>query len=134
MIAGADSRLTLAKGLRELADRSSEIELRNALSRSYYSIYHAAKVLWPKVDHHNIAEELGKLDRQAGLDLEILQRLRSLADYDPQFVEREFGGDLGRFRNEVRTRLEDGAVVFQRIVLEISSGRGQRRSDDGGRI
>ena len=43
-----DSRLELAKALRELADGSSEAALRNALSRSYYSIFHAANVLFAK--------------------------------------------------------------------------------------
>jgi len=34
MIAAVDARLKFARGLRELADHSSEIELRNALLRS----------------------------------------------------------------------------------------------------
>jgi len=119
MIAAADSRLRFARSLRELADRSSEIELRTALSRSYYSIYHATKALLPRVDHHNIAEELGKLNQQAGLDIEILQKLRSQADYDPQFVEREFDGSLELFRMEVQERLEQGRRIFRWLIDEI---------------
>jgi uncharacterized protein (UPF0332 family) len=119
MIGAPDSRLRFARDLRELADRSSEIELRNALSRSYYSIYHAAKVLWPKVDHHNIAEEMGKLDRQTGLEIEVLQKLRSQADYDPQFVEREFEGSLELFRIQVQERVEQGRRIFRRLTDEI---------------
>jgi uncharacterized protein (UPF0332 family) len=124
MIAVADSRLRFARSLRELADRSSEIELRSALSRSYYSIYHATKALLPKVDHHNIAEELGKLDRQVGLDIEILQKLRSQADYDPQFVEREFEGSLELFRIEAQERVEQGRRIFRWLTDEI--GRKQQ--------
>ncbi len=119
MIAAEDSRLKFARSLRELADRSSEIELRTALSRSYYSIYHATKALLPRVDHHNIAEELGKLDRQAGLDIEILQKLRSQADYDPQFVEREFDGSSELFRMEVQERLEQGRRIFRWLIDEV---------------
>jgi uncharacterized protein (UPF0332 family) len=123
MMAVADSRIRFARSLRELADRSSEAEMRNALSRSYYSIYHAAKVLSPKIDHHNIAEELGRFDQQVGLDIEILQKLRSQADYDPRFVEREFEGSLELFRIQVQERVEQGRRIFRWLMDEI--GRNQ---------
>jgi len=107
--------------LRELADHSSEVELRNSLSRSYYSIYHAAKVLLDKIDHHNIAEELSKLNPQAGMEIEVetLQILRARADYDPTFVEREFGGNLEAFRIEVQKRLEQSREIFRWISAEL---------------
>ena len=74
-----DSRLALAKAPRELADGSSEAALRSALSRSYYSIYHAANALLGKVDHHDIAEKLAKIDPELQAKVEKLKQLRSLS-------------------------------------------------------
>jgi uncharacterized protein (UPF0332 family) len=104
-----DSRLELAKALRELADGSSEAALRNALSRSYYSIFHAANVLFGKVSHGDIARKLGSIDLELESQVEKLQQLRSQADYDPNFVDREFKGDLERFRLDVRRQVDEGA-------------------------
>jgi len=69
--AGDNSRLVLAKALRELADGSSEAALRGALSRSYYSIFHAANVLLGKLTHEEIAEKLGEIDPELGARVRI---------------------------------------------------------------
>jgi hypothetical protein len=71
-----DSRLSLAKALRELVDGSSEAALRSALSRSYYSIYRVANALLGKVDHHDIAERLAKIDPELQAKVEKLKQLR----------------------------------------------------------
>jgi uncharacterized protein (UPF0332 family) len=113
------SRLALAKGLRELADGSSEAVLRSALSRSYYSIFHAANVLLGKVTHEDIAEKLGEIDPELGERVKDLRRLRSLADYTPGFIDLEFGGDVELFRQEARDRVNEGLKVFNRVVREI---------------
>ncbi len=113
------SRLALAKGLRELADGSSEAALRSALSRSYYSIFHAANVLLGKVTHEDIVEKLGEVDPELGERVKDLRRLRSLADYTPGFIDLEFGGDVELFRQEARDRVNEGLKVFNRIVQEI---------------
>jgi uncharacterized protein (UPF0332 family) len=63
--------LVLAKALRELADGSSEAALRGALSRSYYSIFHAANVLLGKLTHEEIAEKLGEIDPELGARVRI---------------------------------------------------------------
>src|SRR5271167_3973328 len=112
------SRWLLAKSLRELADGSSEGALRSALSRSYYSIFHAANVLFGKVSHGDIAKKLGAIDPKLGERVERLQQIRSQADYDPKFVEREFGGDLEKFRLDARERMDEGLTVFNRIMGE----------------
>ena len=117
-VAGS-SRLALAKGLRELADGSSEATLRSALSRSYYSIFHAANVLLGKVDHDDIAEKLGTIDPELEARVKKLQQLRSQADYDPGFVEREFKGDLEKFQLDAREQISEGLTVFNRILGEI---------------
>jgi hypothetical protein len=48
-----------------------------------------------------------------------LQQLRSLADYDPSFVEREFKGNLEHFRLDVKRQVEEGLSVFNRVLSEI---------------
>lgn len=114
-----DSRLELAKTLRALADGSSEVLLRSALSRSYYSIFHATKVLFGKVSHSDIAKKLGSIDPELEARMEKLQQLRSQADYDPMFVEREFKGNLEQFRLDVRRQVDEGLLVFSRVLREI---------------
>ncbi len=118
---GDKARLGLAKRLRELADNSSEAQLRASLSRSYYSIYHAAKVLLDNVHHHNIAKELGGIDPKLGEDVEVLRKLRDQADYDPALVGREFGGDQDLFRGEVKKQVDKGLTVFRRILRELEN-------------
>ena len=117
-------RLELAVQLRELADHASEAELRSSLSRSYYSIYHAARELGEigykeKVDHPNIVEFLGKVDPQLKESVGAFKRLRSQADYDETLIKREFGGDLEGFRAEVLKQLDESRLVFRSILLEI---------------
>jgi hypothetical protein len=119
MSSAVDSRLELAKTLRALADGSSEVVLRSALSRSYYSIFHATKVLFGKVSHSDIAKKLGSIDPELEVRMEKLQQLRSQADYDPMFVEREFKGNLEQFRLDVRRQVDEGLSVFSRILREI---------------
>jgi uncharacterized protein (UPF0332 family) len=114
-----DPRFELAKALRELADGSTEAMLRNALSRSYYSIFHAANVLFGKVSHGDIAKKLGNIDSELEARVDKLQQLRSQADYDPNFVEREFKGNLEQFRLDVRRQVDEGLSVFNRILGEI---------------
>jgi uncharacterized protein (UPF0332 family) len=119
MDVASSSRLVLARALRELADGSSEAALRAALSRSYYSIFHASNVLFGKVSHGDIAKRLGSLDSELEVRVEKLQQLRSQADYDPKFVEREFKGNLEQFRLEVRHQVDEGLTIFNRILGEI---------------
>jgi len=114
-----DSRLALAKALRELADGSSEAALRSALSRSYYSIFHAANVLFGGVSHANIAAKLGSLDASLKERMEKLQQLRMQADYDPKFLEREFKGNFEQFQVDARRGVEEGLTVFNRVLGEI---------------
>lgn len=120
----SDSRLALAKALRELADGSSEAALRSALSRSYYSIYHAAKVLDRKIDHHNIDSELEKVEEGLGKRAGALKELRQGADYNPGFIHLEYGGNLELFKQRARDSVNEGLKVFDRIVREIEDRSG----------
>jgi uncharacterized protein (UPF0332 family) len=114
-----DRRLALAKALRELADGSSEAVLRSALSRSYYSIYHAAKVLDRKIDHHNINSELEKVEKGLGEKASAVKELRQGADYNPRFIELEYGGNVELFKQKARDSVNEGLKVFERIIREI---------------
>src|SRR5271163_5008760 len=113
------SRLALAKGLRELADGSSEAALRSALSRSYYSIYHAAKVLDGKIEHDNLVTELEKVEKGLGEKAGAIKQLRARADYTPGFIDLEYGGNLEVFKREARRQVNEGLNVFDRIIREI---------------
>lgn len=117
-------RLALAEGMRENADRSEQ-ELRDALSRSYYSVYHAARVWAGKEEgglgHKRLIEEVKKKDSQVAKDLGELYRLRENADYDPQMVARDYNGDLERFRTMVSEKLDKARGVYNRILTEIKA-------------
>jgi uncharacterized protein (UPF0332 family) len=120
MNVGDDSRLALANALRELADGSSEAALRSALSRSYYSIFHAAKVLDRRIGHHNIVLELEKVEKGLGEKTGALKELRQGADYTPGFIDSEYGGSVEVFKEEARRQVNEGLWVFNRIVQEIA--------------
>jgi hypothetical protein len=128
MDAVGSSRVSLAKGLRELADGSSEAALRTALSRSYYSILHIAQVLDEKIRHDSLASELEKIESGLGERVSRLKDLRAKADYNPGFVQAEYGGDIELFKLEARHQVNEGLRVFDRIVREI-----EERSRNGSR-
>jgi len=119
-----EARLVLARRFREQADRSSEQDLRDALSRSYYALYHAGIVLLGKaVSHREFPAELEKFDTALAQTVSNLQKLRSKADYDPEMVSRDYASDLELFRLKVGESLEEGRGAFQRLLLEIAKQR-----------
>ena len=115
------ARLALAGRLRELADNSSESELRNALSRSYYSLFHASLVLLGRdwIRHENLPNQLDQIYPALGRTVEELSKLRERADYEPDFVTREFSGDLDLFRAKTADWLEQGRTAYERLLEEI---------------
>jgi uncharacterized protein (UPF0332 family) len=120
--------LGLAKRLRELADGLDEAELRSALSRSYYSVFHAARALGKadrnkKVSQGNIVDAMSEIDQSLGTLINELRDIRHKADYDETYVEREFGWDIEIFRSEVRRRLDQGAFAYQRILLQLERSK-----------
>jgi uncharacterized protein (UPF0332 family) len=119
MSSGVDARLVLARGLRESADGSSEVALRAALSRSYYSIFHSARVLDRKIRHRNIASELEKVEKGLGEKAGALYELRQGADYNPGFIDERYGGSVEAFKEDARRQVNEGLRVFERIVREI---------------
>ena len=118
----SQERLALAIKLRNEVDDHNEATLRNKLSRSYYAVFHAAHALLKRyVPHENLTRELAKIDENIAAQVDVLQTLRSRADYNFNFVNQEFDGDLGKFRDEVQARVADGRIVFQRILQLIDS-------------
>ena len=115
-------RLVLAEGLRQLADHSSESELRDALSRSYYSLFHAGLVLLgrDRIRHENLPKALKDVDPELATTVDQLSKLRELADYDPEWVAREFGGDVDIFREKTADALELGRTAYRRLIDEIA--------------
>jgi len=114
------SRLALAEGLRERADHSSESELRDALSRSYYSLFHVGVVLLglERIRHANLPKELERLDPGLARTVRELSKLRESADYEPDMLKRDFGGDLELFRMKTSEAIERGRIAYQQLLSE----------------
>ncbi len=125
-----EARLELARKLRESADHSSEQELRNALSRSYYSLYHAARVLVGKeqggLSHDTLINRVADTDAGLAETLRELHRLRENADYNPNMMRHDYTGDLERFRLAVGEALDRGRRAYYRILSEIANPQAGR--------
>ena len=114
-------RLVLAQRFRESADRSEQ-ELRDALSSSYYSVYHAARA-WlvsakSRVGHSELEGRVRERNPQLADTIRDLHTLREKADYDPEMVRREYG-DVERFRLAVNRELERARAAYNLIRKEI---------------
>ena len=70
----------------DLATKGGEPELRSAVSRLYYALFHVAKRRTGVTDRHKVhkkvMEAVRKRDRAMGDQLDKLKRLRAAADYD----------------------------------------------------
>lgn len=124
-----NSRLALARALRESADHSSEQEIRDALSRSYYAVFHVGCVLVGRGlgNHREFLQELRALlsDDAEGSSLmakiEEIQRLRIQADYQFDAVERYYEGSLGKFQEAAANALGLGREVCQHLLNRITA-------------
>jgi uncharacterized protein (UPF0332 family) len=85
-----EARVLLAERLLELAEHSSEIEMRASLSRIYYAVYHVAIGLVGNKAHGEMAAALEQREEGLGERHTTLLELRQKADYDPEFVRRRF--------------------------------------------
>jgi len=114
-------RLALAEGLRRLADHSSESELRESLSRSYYSLFHVSLVLvdQPRIRHEDLPKKLEAIDPELAGTVRELSKLRERADYEPDLVARETQGDLELFRSKTADAMERGRKCYRRLLEEI---------------
>lgn len=127
------ARLALAQAIRESADHSSEQALRNALSRSYYSVFHVGCSILGKGfgDHKQFLRELkqflkelrGSVGDELGSKVEKLQDLRIQADYRFDAVGRVYES-LEEFRRQAADGLRLGQEVYRELwhMLEEVAG------------
>jgi uncharacterized protein (UPF0332 family) len=106
-----DSHRRLAEGFlvtSQLSASATEIEVRNAISRGYYAVYHICNA-WlasenvpasRRRQHVDVQQEVGrKLGDQYKSRLHDLHALRKDADYTADWLSNHaFLGDLERFR------------------------------------
>ena len=109
------TRLLLAERLLELAEHSSEAEMRSSLSRIYYAVYHVALVLVGSMAHGEIPTALEDKEEGLGRRYKSLMDLRHRADYNPAFVEQNFG-DLDNFKIQFPQEIENARSLYERLL------------------
>ena len=114
------ARLKLAKGFFgtvRLDPRTSEHEIRNALSRCYYSFFHLSHVVLGRYRGHDlVATEIANLDTSLGKFVTTLQALRIEADYNPDVVQMKYGGELAAYRLRADQVLAEAETQFERML------------------
>jgi hypothetical protein len=109
-----EARLSLAERILELAEHSSEGEMRGSLSGMYYAVYHVALVLVGNKAHGEIPEALDGLEAGLGKLYAELLVLRQRADYDPSFVTRQFGS-VENLRLQFPLEMEKARALYERL-------------------
>jgi uncharacterized protein (UPF0332 family) len=117
-----ESRYQLAERLRELAEHSSETEMRNSLSRMYYATYHLARILTGEKEHGNVQAALKRFDAKSAGELRDLYRLRESADYDPDFVIEEYES-LEDFRRQFSEDMGRARILYERLRERVEEAR-----------
>ncbi len=120
-----EERRVFAAALRESADRYlSEQTLRDALSRSYYSVFHLGCILLGK-GYGSHDEFLRDLQGQLGASDDLwekvkrLQELRSEADYRFDASRRIYGGDPEKFQRAAFDGLALGREAYWELLQRI---------------
>ena len=118
-------RWALAAALRESADRYlSEQVLRDALSRSYYSVFHLGCILLGR-GYGSHDEFLRDLQGQLGANDDLwekvkrLQDLRIEADYRFDASRRIYGGDPEKFQRAAFDGLALGREAYWELLQRI---------------
>jgi len=120
----AEGHLRLALGLMAtvgIPDDASEWEIRNAISRAYYAVFHmchawlalrqVAKPSEHLTLHRTVHVELGEV---SGQRMAHFHALRKDADYNPRMVEaKEYQGSLDTFRIRASARLGQMRAEFE---------------------
>jgi uncharacterized protein (UPF0332 family) len=109
------TRLAHAEKLLELAEHSSEIEMRASLSRIYYAVYHVAIGLVGNKAHGEMAAALELREEGLGERYTTLLELRQKADYDPEFVRRRFDS-LDDFRLQFPELMRSARRLYEDIL------------------
>ncbi|MGH9352603.1 MAG: hypothetical protein ACRD2G_10650 [Terriglobia bacterium] len=135
----AEERRALGEALRRSANTYLvEQALRDALSRSYYSVFHLGCVLLGK-GYGSHQEFLRDLRNRVGEDdglwekMKRVQELRIESDYRFDALRRVYGGDLGKFQRAAFDGLALGREVYdelaRRIEKEHQHGSSSGRKD-----
>lgn len=143
---GIKGRLELAKCFRALArfgDSAGECEIRNALSRSYYAVFHASVAfLMAKnepgskgnINHEQLQGKIGViLGKGAKSTLQALLSDRTQADYDWNYLDRKFQGSVETFRAQAALRLEVHSAEYEAYlerIWKIDEEKGQARQEE----
>jgi len=130
-----EERLRLAKGFlatTELPANANEYEIRNALSRCYYAMYHVCNALLaaeaakgrgvrPRTTHKDVQKEIRHLlgDRFSD-NLKKWQKRRERADYGSDWVAQAYSGDVRQLRDAAVTILEEVRTEFERCRVLIA--------------
>lgn len=120
-----EERRVLATALRQSADHYlSEQALRDALSRSYYSVFHLGCILLGKGygSHKQFLRDLhGKLGASDDLweKVKRLQQLRIQADYRFDALRRFYGGDPENLQRAAFDGLALGREVYSDLLDRI---------------
>jgi len=116
-----EERLGLATALRQSADHYlSEQALRDALSRSYYSVFHLGCILLGR-GYRSHKQFLRDLQRKLGVTDDVwqkvkrLQELRIEADYRFDGLRQIYGGDPARFQRAAFEGLALGQDVYGKL-------------------
>ena len=109
------ARLGLAERLLEMAEHSSEIEMRCSLSRIYYAVYHVARSQVGEKAHGKMAGALEEVQPGLGERYKSLLDLRNGADYDPDFVRRRFES-LDDFRLQFSGVTQSARRLYEDIL------------------
>ena len=125
------AHLKLANGFMEtvgVGALSSEYEIRNAISRLYYAFFHASLALLLTVrsnvehfskNHGRVHDEVEKrIGKPMGRRLRELYEFRRMCDYEEDLLERKYGGNIEKARNEAMGLLKSARGHFYWIYVE----------------
>lgn len=123
--------LRLAQGLFDtvgVSAASSEYEVRNSISRLYYSFFHASVALLLSIgwdvdaiskDHGRLHDEVqARMGKWMGRFLKALYRSRCRCDYDTTMFEKLYGGDIEKARQETILLLQTASTYFHWLYRE----------------
>ncbi len=110
----------------KIAVDSAECEIRSALSRSYYALFHSVRawLLSQRVGeaqirtHKGVLVQVGRVrGKEEANRIRDAYRLREDADYRPGLLDA-YGGDVARFRAVAETKVELARSDFDWYVIE----------------
>jgi uncharacterized protein (UPF0332 family) len=135
-----EERLRLAKGFlatTELLADANEYEIRNALSRCYYAMYHVCNALLaakgdpPRTTHKDLQKEIRRsLGDPFSDNLKKWQVRRERADYESDWVAQAYSGDVKQFRDAAVTILEEVRTEFERYGVLITTEEAKSEAPD----